>query len=193
MGTKTSSPNAAPRHRLIPLTRREFYRLAEHCCDYAVELAHYDQHRVNLQQCHKFNAWLPELKSYNLLEPRLRVIAPAWPVARWQILTLVFVCGLLLLLALPRVYISSPRALFSVEFLLLVVLYFLPERLYGTTIELIEGKVLRVVEALESLLLNNDMNFTEAAFFQVKENLEKARNELRQQIDLAHRPWRASE
>jgi hypothetical protein len=72
-------------------------------------------------------------------------------------------------------------------FLLLVVFYFVPERLYGTTIELLEAKVLRVVDALDQLLHTTELGLTEAAYFRVKENLETARRELREQIDLAHR------
>ena len=68
--------------------------------------------------------------------------------------------------------------------------YFVPERFYGTTVELIEGKVLRIVEMLEAILQKGDLGFTEAAYFQAKENLQAARTELRQQIDLAHRKWR---
>jgi hypothetical protein len=68
----------------------------------------------------------------------------------------------------------------------LVLLFFLPESLYGTTVELLEGKVLRIVEILEDLLFSQKMGLTEAVFFQVKENLESARHELRQQIHLAH-------
>jgi hypothetical protein len=72
----------------------------------------------------------------------------------------------------------------------LIILYFIPERVYGTTIELLEGKLLRVVDALDRLLTSGQVEFSEAAFFQVRENLEAARRELRQQIDLAHRRWR---
>ena len=55
---------------------------------------------------------------------------------------------------------------------------------------MIEGKVLRIVEMLEAILQKGDLGFTEAAYFQAKENLQAARTELRQQIDLAHRKWR---
>jgi len=42
--------------------------------------------------------------------------------------------------------------------------------------------MLRVVETLEKILLSQEMQFSEAAFFQVKENLQIAHEELRQQI-----------
>ena len=70
---------------------------------------------------------------------------------------------------------------------LVILLYFLPESLYATTVELLEAKVLRIVEALEELLISQEMEVTEAVFFKIKENLNTARRELRQQIHLAHR------
>ena len=75
-------------------------------------------------------------------------------------------------------------------FALLIVAFFVPERLYGTTIELLEGKVLRVVDALEHVLQSEELGFTEAVYFHVKEDLQASKQELRQQIDLAHRRWR---
>lgn len=173
---------------LKSLTRRDFYKLAERCRAYALELAHYDQTHVNLKQCHEFNQWLAQVKAYDLLEQPLRNLQPARPIARWQLLVLGVVLGVLVLGALSE---RSPRA-WSTAFLysyaaLLIIFYFVPERFYGTTIELLEGKVLRVVDALDGLLANNQLDFTDAAFFQAKENLESARRELRQQIDLVHR------
>jgi hypothetical protein len=44
-----------------------------------------------------------------------------------------------------------------------------------------------VVDVLDELLHTKELGLTEAAFFRVKENLEEARRELREQIDLAHR------
>ena len=51
----------------------------------------------------------------------------------------------------------------------LLIFYFVPERFYGTTIELLEAKLLRIVEILEQLLLADELNFSEAAYFQTKE------------------------
>jgi hypothetical protein len=151
-------------------------------------LARYDQTRVDLQQCYRFNSWFAEVRAYTQLQAPLRSLRGARPVARWQIMTLAAVLGVILLSALNARLPRMGGALFlSGYFFLLVMLYFVPERIYGTTIEMIEGKVLRVVDALESLLMSGDMGFTEAAFFQAKENLQQARRELRQQIDLAHR------
>ena len=172
----------------IPLTRKEFYELAQFCRSYAQELASLDQSRVNLRQCHKFNAWLSRLKRYDLLAHRLRSITWARPIARWQILVLGVVFWLVLWLALPgrldRLFIT---AILNVVIFLLLSLFFIPESLYGGTVEIIEGKVLRVVVALEEILQQNELQVTEAVFFQAKETLEQAHLELRQQIDLAHR------
>jgi hypothetical protein len=182
--TQTSPP---PRP-LTPLNRREFFRLTERCREYAYELARYDQSRVDLAQCQRFNNWLPELREFDLLEPALRGLKPARPVARWQVMVLASVLGMVLLLFLSSRGVRTTGYSFAF-FLGLLILYFVPERLYGTTIELLEGKVLRVVDALDHLLLHGNLDFSEAAFFQARENLEVARRELRQQIDLAHR-WR---
>jgi hypothetical protein len=66
-------------------------------------------------------------------------------------------------------------------------MFFLPESLYGTTMELLDAKVLRVVDTLLDLLDKGGMDFSEAVYFQAKENLLAAHEELRLQIDLAHR------
>lgn len=171
-----------------PLTRREFYQLAERCHAYALELAHYDQVKVDLKQCQEFNRWLAEVKLYDLLAAPLQTLKPARPIARWQLLVIGLVLGLILFVTISernsRTWATSFLYSYS---LLLIVFYFVPERFYGTTTELLEGKLLRVVDTLDALLAENKLDFTEAAFFQTKENLEAARRELRQQIDLVHR------
>ncbi len=181
------SPRSA-KPTLKALTRREFYKLAEHCRAYALELAHYEQTHVDLKQCHEFNRWLAQIKLYDLLDPPLATLKPARPIARWQLLVLGIVLGMLIMAALSEggTRIGSTAFLYAYS-AGLIIFYFVPERFYGTTIELLEGKVLRVVDALEGLLMNNQLDFTDAAFFQAKENLEIARRELRQQIDLVHR------
>jgi hypothetical protein len=113
----------------------------------------------------------------------------ARPVARWQVLTLSLVAFLLLYLAItPRVDRMVTVFLLNGMVLLFIAVVMIPERLYGTTVEEIEGKVLRVVLILEDLVTSGEAGFTEAAHFRVKEILEEARMELRQQLDLAHRP-----
>lgn len=188
MSTPTASHTVTA---LLPLTRPEFYRLTERCHSYALELARHDQTRVHLQHCYQFNDWLRQLKRYDRLAPALRTLTPARPIARWQLLILGCLLGLVIWLALQaRAYRLLASGFISSYALFLFLFYFMPERYYGTTIELLEGKVLRIVEALDSLLQHGDLGFTEAAYFQAKENLQAARTELRQQIDLAHRRWR---
>lgn len=183
-----AAPNFPQQRRLTPLTRREFYQLAERCREYALELARYDQTRVDLAQCHKFNSWLLQLKMYDLLEPVLRTLKPARPVARWQVLSIAAVAGFILLVTFASRFARGWQSGFFYSYLLLLVVVFLiPERIYGTTIELLEGKVLRIVDAMDTLLSKGELGFSEAAHFQAKGNLESARRELRQQIDLAHR------
>ncbi len=89
----------------VPFTRKELYDLSIFCHDYALELARYDQHRVNLKECYRFNAWLARLKTYDRLAPLLAPIRPARPVARWQILVILTLVWGILLLALPN-YLS---------------------------------------------------------------------------------------
>lgn len=176
---------------LTPLTRRDFYQLAERCHAYALELANYEQTRVNLEQCHQFNSWLRQLKHYERLAPALRTLRPARPVAHWQVLILACMLGVVIWLALQsRAYRLLSSSFVTSYTLFLCFAYFIPERYYGTTVELLEGKVLRIVETLENLLQHGDLDFTEAAYFQAKAHLQAARTELRQQIDLAHRRWR---
>lgn len=188
----TNNPVTLERNSSLPeLTRPEFYQLTEACRTYALDLAQYDQTRVNLQECYKFNEWFASVRSFAQLEPALRSIRPARPVARWQVVVLAALLGFILFLAISA---RAPRLLGASFFMaysfLLILLYFVPERLYGTTVEMLEGKVLRVVETLETLLMSGELELTEAVFFQAKDNLEEARRELRQQIDLAHRRWR---
>lgn len=171
-----------------PLTRKAFYDLAHQCRDRALELARHDQSRVYLKHCYDFNEWLAKVRGFTPLNERLRSLRGARPVARWQVMTLWSVLWLIVLLALPPSVGRGARAFFFYGFTFsLIVLYFVPEGLYGTTTELLEAKLLRVVDALEAMLQADEMEFTEAAFFQVKDALNEARNELRQQIDLAHR------
>ena len=178
-------PSASPP---VVLTRKEFYELADDCRRYALELALYDPHRVNLKLCYQFNQWLPKIKAYDQLTDALAPIMLARPIARWQLMTISALLGIILLLLLPPSFRQSTRTLLLYGyFFVLVGLYFVPERLYGGTVALIEARVLRVVEELEKLLMTDEMEFSEAAFFQAKENLNQARRELRQQLDLAHR------
>jgi hypothetical protein len=172
----------------VALTRKEFYDLAQQCRTYASELANHEPTRVSLRHCHEFNAWLAKVKSYDQLSKPLASLAGARPVARWQVMTLAAVVALLLLMATAgRVDRGLSTTLFYGCFFSLIILFFVPERLYGTTVEMLEAKVLRVVDALDALLFSRELGLTEAAFFRAKENLEAARRELREQIDIVHR------
>lgn len=174
---------------LKPLTRKEFYDLTAACRQYALDLARFDQHRVNLKECYRFNGWLTELRGYDRLVAPLRTLRPARPVARWQIMVIETVLWLILAAALPN-YVSRDMAavmLFSGT-MLIVSNFFIPESVFGTTMELLQGKVLLVVNLLTDMLNSGVMEFSEAAFYQARDNLQAAHDELRQQIDLAHRP-----
>lgn len=172
---------------MAELTRKEFYDLAIECRERALELARHDQHRVVPAQCQAFNRWLVQLKRYERLDGAVGQMPPARPITRWHVMGLVALAWFLFVLfAGQGLTLTSQRALGFVLAGIMILIYFLPERLYGTTTELLEGKVLRVVETLEEILLAQEMGFTEAAYFQVKDNLAAARKELRQQIYLAH-------
>lgn len=172
----------------VRFTRKEFYDLTVFCRTYAMELARYDQHRVNLKECHRFNDWLVELRRYDRLAPKLTPLTPARPIARWQIMVLLAVIWGIVLLAMMGQGDRNWIAVVSVGLMgTVVVNLFLPESLYGTTIELLQAKVLFVVDTLTEMLNSGAMDFTEAAFFRARENLTAAHEELRQQIDLAHR------
>jgi hypothetical protein len=176
---------------VTPLTRKACYDLAAESREVAETLARFDQHRIVLAQCHDFNDWLAEIKQYDLLAPHVGDMAPARPVARWQILALGFVFILFLFLLLPPKVGPIPGSFFIYAcFFTLIAFFFVPQSLYGTTIELLEAKTLRIVEALEEILQEEKLGFSEAAYFRTKENLTAAKRELRQQIDLAHRRWR---
>jgi hypothetical protein len=172
---------------MAPLTRKEFYELAIRCKDEALELARHDQSRVNLAQCQHFNKWLVELREYDQLAPHLKMLSPARPINRWMLMGLAFLIWLVGSFTLGEALGSNGlRLLTLIATGSIILLFFLPESLYGTTVEMLEGKVLRIVEVLEQLLFSTKMELTEAVFFQVKENLAAARRELRQQIHLAH-------
>ncbi len=172
---------------MAELTRKEFYELADQCRERALELALFDQSRVNRQQCRQFNLWLARLKTYDQLAAGVQDISAARPITRYDLMAATVVLWLLSMFLLrEQVSVGGNRILAFAMWGLVILLYFLPESLYATTVELLEAKVLRVVEALEALLISQEMDVTEAVFFKIKENLNTARRELRQQIHLAH-------
>lgn len=170
------------------LTRKEFYDLALHLREYASQLASFDPRRVNLKQCHKFNDWLRNIRRYRQFAAPLADVTAARPIARWQLLVLWAVIWLGAYLGLmSRLDRIALLLFFNAAFLVFIALIFIPERAYGTTIEQIEGKTLRVVKEMESMLARAEIGLTEAAFFKAREALQGAHYELRQQLDLAHR------
>lgn len=174
--------------RLVPLTRKEFYDLAFALRVYASELASHDPRRVNLKQCYRFNRWLDDVRSFDRMAPLLADIRHARPVARWQVMTLYAVIwGFIYLWSIGRVEGMAQIVLLNGLALGFISFFFVPESVYGTTIEEIEGKVLRVVQTMEGILARDEVNFTEAAYFKAREALKYAHYELRQQLDLAHR------
>ena len=154
----------------------------------AFELARYEQDRVNVDQCRVFNEWLPKVLAYERLAADLPDLTPARPITRWPVMlvTAVFLALLTLLMRdlLGRYLFYFLGITLTVSGITLVLL---PERLYGSTIALIEAKVLRIVDVLEAMLLAQELDFTEAAFFKAKENLTIAKRELRTQLHQAQR------
>ncbi len=172
---------------MATLTRKEFYDLSFWCRDLALELARHDPHRVHPGLCREFNQGLAQLKSYRVLDPHLATLAEARPITRAHVLVTGLGLWLVLHLVLVRwLGVWAGRVAATALLGLLVMGFFVPESAYGTTVALLEGKLLRVVDALESLLQSGQMGVTEAVYFRIKENLEEARRELRQQLYLAH-------
>jgi hypothetical protein len=183
-GRTPTPPNDPP----LPLSRKDFFDLSVQLREWAAELALLDPRRVNLPQCHKFNGWLQHVRRYAPLQTRLASMKGARPVARWQVVTLVAVAWAIIILALMgRAERFVTLVLLNSAALTFLFAFLVPQSLYGTTVEQIEGKLLRVVVALEEMLVANEPGFTEAVYFATRDNLAEARRELRLQIDLAHR------
>ncbi len=179
-------PQAAPTPH--PLTRKLFAELSVEMRAWAVELARLDPRHINLKECHRFNARLAELRLLEPLGAHLRDMKPARPVARWQVVTLTLVAwALVILLLMNRVERIWITLMLNGAVLTLLASYMVPASVFGTTVEGLEGKLLRIVTTLEVMLVENQLGLSEGAFFSVRENLEAARRELRQQLDLAHR------
>ncbi|MEM7129080.1 MAG: hypothetical protein AAF702_22300 [Chloroflexota bacterium] len=172
----------------LSLQRKDLFELAVYCRKYAGELAEQDPSRVSLKHCYEFNSWLPKVRSYDRLAPALSDIKLARPITRWQIMSILALLGLVGFLFVSSYGSRSIRTLWLYGYpLFLICAYILPERLYGTTIELVEAKVLLVIDELERLLFSDEMDLSEAAFFHIKEDLKAARQELREQLDQAYR------
>ncbi len=172
----------------VPLTRKEFYDLALQLRAWANDLASSDPRRVNLKICHRFNDWLRQLRTYDRLGPAIADIKGARPIARWQMMTLYAVIWFIVYFwAMGRVQGMALVVLLNGMALGFISFLFIPESVFGTTVEEIEAKSLRIVQTLEGMLARNEVEFSEAAFYKTREALEGAHLELRQQLDLAHR------
>jgi len=173
---------------MAELTRKIFYDLAVECRDLAQDLARHEQDQVDVALCRRFNDWLPRLLVYDALRTALPNLTPARPPPRNRLFGVITLISIILALIfrepLGRLFLF---AMVSAVTLTAITLFLLPVRFYGTTVALIEAKVLRVVNVLEAMLLGEEMDFTEAAFFVVKENLAAAQAELRQQLHFAQR------
>jgi hypothetical protein len=187
MDAKGSARTPSDAH-LAPISRKEFYALAFQLRDYAGELASHDPRRVVLKECHRFNRWLSDLRRHRELSPILADVRNARPVARWQVMALyAVVWGIVYLWSIGRVEGMTQLLLLNGMAIGFIGFIFIPEGVYGTTIEEIEGRVLRVVQAMEAMLAREEIQFTEGAFYKVREALKQAHYELREQLDLAHR------
>jgi len=183
-GRKTALESPGP----LPLTRKIIYDLSLELRQWASDLARCDPSRVNLQECHRFNAWLRKIRGHETLATQLVGMKGARPVARWQVLTLLVVAwGVVALALLGRVERNVMVVVLNGAVFSLLAVSMAPAAFFGTTVEQLEGKLLRVVELLEAMLSDNSPGFSEGAYFSTRANLEAARRELREQIDLAHR------
>ncbi len=171
------------------LTRNEFYKLAHECRDLAQRLATHDQDTVNRAMCGEYNLFLRRVRSYDRLQAPLAQLRPARPISR-PMLLIWLMAGWMIFALLgrqlpPLWYIVIMSA---VPFLL-ISLFLVPQSLYGTTIEQIEGRVLVVVQALQQLLTSGEMNFTEAVYFVLRDVLQETADDLRQQVYLSRVGW----
>lgn len=175
------------------LTRKEFYQLSQECRDYAMRLANFDQDSVHYALCQEFNQFLTRMRSYDRLAPRLTQLRPARPITRGMVLAAALAFWLAAALIGTAIMPRFPAMLtLGVSVSLIFLVFLIPPRLYGTSVEAIEGRVLVVVEALQHLLDHGDMQFSEAAWFQARDTLRQAADELRQQVYLNRvRGWRS--
>lgn len=168
-----------------PLTRKAFYDLAGECHAFAMRLATRDANTVDRALCGEFNQFLARVRAFDRLGPRLGQLQPARPLTRGMVLAVALAFWLLWATVGVRVVPQFGGLLgLGASVSLIFLVFLIPPRVYGTSVEALEGGVLAVVEALLALLESGDMEFTEAAYFQVRETLREAAMELRQQVYL---------
>lgn len=193
LGRKVMNPHAGPRSVLRTsaalerqLTRAEFYKLAHECRDYALRLATHDQDLVSWELCQEFNRFRQRVRSYDRLRTPLAEMRPARPITRGMAMATVVTLWLVLAVVAGRVVGRYGFLLLaSVVSSLVLLVLLIPPRVYGTSVDAIEGRVLMVVEALQHILESQEMEFSEAAYFVVRDVLREAADELRQQVYLS--------
>ena len=130
------------------------------------------------------------MRAYDSLRPRLAQLQPARGITRAMVLVCALLVNFIIVLLVVRLFPQAMSPLFlGISAMLVFVVAVIPPSIYGTSVEAIEGRVLVVVEALEGLL--DQQQFTEAAYFEVRNTLREAAAELRQQVSLNTRSgWR---
>ena len=167
------------------LTRNEFYKLSHECRDYALHLATHDQDLVDRGLCEEFNQFLGRVREYDLLRQPLANLRSARPITRGMVMGGVLAIWLILGIAGGRWVLQLGTFTFlSVGLFLLLGVFVIPPRVYGTSVETIEGRVLVVTQALQAILETGELDFSEAAYFTVRDVLREAASELRQQVYL---------
>ncbi len=169
------------------LTRNEFYKLSHACRAYAQRLALHDQQKVDRQLCLEWNEFQAHVQQFDLLRGALASLRPARPLTRRMVMGAFLLLSLLSSLLLAPLLSRSATIAYAVIWPLAALgLWLIPPARYGASVEQIEGKLLQVVGALQTILETNQLDLSEAVFFQVKEVLAEAQSELRQQVTLAH-------
>lgn len=168
------------------LTRSELYKLSHQCLEYARRLATHDQGEVNRELCREYNRFLDHVRSYDLLRQPLARLRPARGITRWMVLAAVLLVWLLLSMVGSWVFEQLPlMLLLGISTMLIFMVYLVPPAAYGTSVEQIEGGVLAVVTELQKILASEQLGLSEAAFFVVRDVLQEASDELRQQVYLS--------
>ncbi|MEA3335502.1 MAG: hypothetical protein U9R25_06290 [Chloroflexota bacterium] len=176
------------------LTRNEYYKLAHECRDYALRLANFDQNLVDRALCLEFNAFLKRVRRYDRLHQPLEGIRPARPITRRMVLSVVIIAWVLVILLGASIFGRFALLANSTIFTLVIALLVVPPPIYGTSVEAIEGRLFFVVQTMQTMLESGEMAFSEAAYFNVRDVLREASDELRQQVYLNRmsertRPW----
>lgn len=170
---------------MAELTRKEFYQLAHECRDYAMRLATHDQNDVDRKVCHEFNRFREHVAAFDQLNVTAASLKPARPVTRLLVITITLGIWLIcVLIATQLLDLLSAGLLLALTTILIFSVSMVPPRVYGTSVEAVEGRVLVVVEKLQAMLQADELGFSEAVYYQVRDVLREANAELRQQVYL---------